>query len=99
SRRHIRRCLTFRDGNTVALPSKAGQPLTRYFPEVVGFVSTLAPSRFAGRAEPLVDGAHGGVGAAPADARLRGPLRPLERRSLPPRHDVPQVASGQGSAA
>jgi len=29
-----------------------------------------------------------GVGAARADTGLRGPLRPLERRSLPPRHNV-----------
>lgn len=29
------RCLVFRDGDVVALQSKAGQPLTRYFPELV----------------------------------------------------------------
>ena len=29
------RCLAFRDGTTVALQSKSGQPLTRYFPELV----------------------------------------------------------------
>ena len=29
------RCLAFRDGETIVLQSKNGQPLTRYFPEVV----------------------------------------------------------------
>src|SRR5512146_1423943 len=29
------RCLAFRDGDTVVLQSKSGQPLGRYFPEMV----------------------------------------------------------------
>jgi ATP-dependent DNA ligase len=29
------RCLVFREGDIVALQSKAGQPLSRYFPELV----------------------------------------------------------------
>lgn len=41
------RCLAFRDGDTVALQSKAGQPLARYFPEVVANLRRLGPSRFA----------------------------------------------------
>lgn len=40
------RCLAFRDGDTVALQSKAGQPLTRYFPEVVEAVRALPAPRF-----------------------------------------------------
>src|SRR2546426_482654 len=40
------RCLAFRDGETVVLQSKAGQPLTRYFPEVAAAVRKLAPHRF-----------------------------------------------------
>lgn len=35
------RCLAFRDGGTVVLQSKAGQPLTRYFPEIVDAVRAL----------------------------------------------------------
>src|ERR1043166_7381949 len=35
------RCLAFRDGQTVVLQSKAGQPLTRYFPEIVEAVRAL----------------------------------------------------------
>jgi len=40
------RCVAFRDGDTVALQSKAGQPLTRYFPEVADAVRKLGPRRF-----------------------------------------------------
>jgi ATP-dependent DNA ligase len=40
------RCLVFRDGDDVALQSKAGQPLARYFPELVEAVKTLAPKKF-----------------------------------------------------
>ena len=40
------RCLAFRDGADVYLQSKAGQPLSRYFPEIVEAVSALKPQRF-----------------------------------------------------
>lgn len=40
------RALVFRDGDQVVLQSKAGQPLGRYFPEVVNVVRQLQPSRF-----------------------------------------------------
>jgi ATP-dependent DNA ligase len=40
------RCLAFRDGDDVQLQSKAGQPLARYFPEVVEAVRPLKPRRF-----------------------------------------------------
>jgi ATP-dependent DNA ligase len=40
------RCLAFRDGDQVELQSKSGQPLTRYFPEIVAAVGKLEPSRF-----------------------------------------------------
>ena len=40
------RCLAFRDGDEVALQSKAGQPLARYFPEVVASLQALPPRRF-----------------------------------------------------
>lgn len=40
------RCLAFRDGNKVHLQSKAGQPLERYFPELVDRFLTLAPGKF-----------------------------------------------------
>jgi ATP-dependent DNA ligase len=40
------RCLLFRDGETITIQSKAGKPLTRYFPEVVEAARALRPKRF-----------------------------------------------------
>ncbi len=40
------RCLVFKDGDRIELQSKSGQPLARYFPEVVENVRSLAPERF-----------------------------------------------------
>jgi len=40
------RCLAFRESEVVALQSKAGQPLTRYFPELVQALLALRAQRF-----------------------------------------------------
>ncbi len=40
------RCLAFRDGKQVVLQSKAGQPLTRYFPELIAALLQIKMSRF-----------------------------------------------------
>src|SRR5687767_9987375 len=40
------RCLAFRDGDEVYLQSKAGQPLSRYFPDVVESLRKLKAKRF-----------------------------------------------------
>lgn len=40
------RCLAFKDDTSVQLQSKAGQPLARYFPELVQAVQELKPRRF-----------------------------------------------------
>jgi ATP-dependent DNA ligase len=40
------RCLVFRDGESVTLQSKAGKPLTRYFPDVVAAVGALKAQQF-----------------------------------------------------
>ena len=40
------RCLAFRDGDEIALQSKSGQPLARYFPELVEVLHALEPERF-----------------------------------------------------
>ena len=40
------RCLAFRDGKKVRLQSKAGQPLERYFPELVEQFESLSPGKF-----------------------------------------------------
>ena len=40
------RCLAFRDDNEVHLQSKSGQPLARYFPELVEAVASLPTRKF-----------------------------------------------------
>jgi len=40
------RCLAFRDGDEVKLQSKSGQPLERYFPEIVDVLKTLEAEHF-----------------------------------------------------
>ena len=40
------RCLAFRDGNKIFLRSKNGQPLARYFPDVVANVAKLPQQQF-----------------------------------------------------
>jgi ATP-dependent DNA ligase len=40
------RCLAFRDGEKVYLQSKAGQPLARYFPDIVEALQRLDAKRF-----------------------------------------------------
>src|SRR5436305_11135312 len=40
------RCIAFRDGDDVYLQSKAGQPLARYFPDVVAAVGELKSKTF-----------------------------------------------------
>ena len=41
------RCLAFRDGDEVQLQSKAGEPLARYFPEIVEALLALSAKHFA----------------------------------------------------
>lgn len=48
------RCLVFRDGKKVFLQSKSGQPLARYFPEIVAAVSENDARRFVLDGELLV---------------------------------------------
>jgi ATP-dependent DNA ligase len=40
------RCLAFRDGPKIELMSKSGQPLARYFPEIVAALSALKAKKF-----------------------------------------------------
>jgi ATP-dependent DNA ligase len=40
------RCIAFRDGSDVAMQSKSGQPLERYFPEIVDALLALKAARF-----------------------------------------------------
>src|SRR5213079_1474681 len=40
------RCIAFRDGKQIYLQSKAGQPLARYFPDIVDAISQLPAQQF-----------------------------------------------------
>ena len=40
------RCLAFKSGDAVELLSKAGKPLSRYFPEVIAFLRSLQIDQF-----------------------------------------------------
>ncbi|HKD82173.1 MAG TPA: ATP-dependent DNA ligase [Candidatus Angelobacter sp.] len=64
------RCLAFRSGNEIVLQSKAGQPLTRYFPEIVEALRTIAASKFVLDGEIVVASSGGGV-ALDFDALLQ----------------------------
>ena len=54
------RCLAFKSGNEVELQSKAGQPLTRYFPEIVAAIQQVKADQFVLDGELIV----------PVDGRL-----------------------------
>lgn len=49
------RCLAFRSGEKVALQSKAGQPLGRYFPELVAALQKLPPRQFVLDGEVVIE--------------------------------------------
>src|SRR5207244_10886254 len=49
------RCLAVRRGNDIYLQSKSGQPLARYFPDIVVALSELAARKFVLDGELVVD--------------------------------------------
>src|SRR6185436_8279692 len=53
------RCLAFRKGKTLALQSKSGQPLDRYFPEMVEALLALPVRTFVLDGEIVIRGKHG----------------------------------------
>lgn len=53
------RCLVFRQGSSVTLQAKSGKALTRYFPEVVAQLLSLAEESFALDGELLIPGTDG----------------------------------------
>ena len=73
------RCLVFRDGAEVELRSKAGQPLARYFPDIVAAVREIDSKRFVLDGElviPASDGKNLSFDALlqrihPAESRVR----------------------------
>ena len=80
------RCLAFRDGTKVELQSKSGQPLARYFPEVVAALLKLNAKRFVLDGELVVpDGA-----ALSFDALLQR-IHPSASRINKLSHQTPAV--------
>jgi len=69
------RCLVFRDRDGIALQSKAGRPLGRYFPEIEALIGALADDRFALDGELLIS-----VGGMLSFEALQLRLHPAESR-------------------
>ena len=69
------RCVAFRDGTKIELQSKAGQPLARYFPEVVERIAAVDAKRFVLDGELAIPS---GTGFSFDDLLLR--LHPAESR-------------------
>jgi ATP-dependent DNA ligase len=69
------RCLVFRDGPDVALMSKSGKPLGRYFPEVVDVVLGMEADRFVLDGELVIP-----VGGVLSFDALQLRLHPAESR-------------------
>src|SRR5437660_5804084 len=49
------RCLAFRDGAEIFLQSKAGQPLARYFPDIVDALLRLPAKKFVADGELVIE--------------------------------------------
>ena len=69
------RCLVFRDGDEVALQSKSGKPLARYFPEVVAAMARVKQKRFVVDGELIIP-----VGGILSFDALQMRLHPAESR-------------------
>lgn len=78
------RCLVYRRGDQVLLQSKAGQPLGRYFPELVEAFRKLKPSQFVLDGEIVIL-----VGAEPSFDDLLLRIHPAESRIRKLSHDIP----------
>jgi ATP-dependent DNA ligase len=71
------RCLAFRDGEKIVLQSKAGQPLGRYFPEIVAALARVKAKKFVLDSEIVVEvGGHLDFDAIlqrihPAESRIK----------------------------
>ena len=69
------RCLAFRDGSRVELQSKSGQPLGRYFPEMVAALRELKATKFVVDGEIVVP-----VGRGLSFGQLLQRIHPAESR-------------------
>jgi ATP-dependent DNA ligase len=78
------RALAFRDGAEIFLQSKSGQPLARYFPEIVAALEALPAKRFVIDGELMVQGDDG-----PSFDALLQRVHPAESRVVRLAHETP----------
>ena len=69
------RCLVYKDGAAVAMQSKSGKPLGRYFPEVVALIEGMAADRFVIDGELIIP-----IGGVLSFDALQMRLHPAESR-------------------
>ena len=83
------RCLAFRDDEEIYLQSKAGQPLARYFPDIVDALGKLPEQQFVLDGELVVPvGSALSVRCNPAIALALGLSDRWNQRAYPPRLPV-----------
>ena len=80
------RCLAFKDGDSIELQSKSGQPLARYFPEVVEDLRKLAPERFVLDGEIVIP-----VGRSISFDHLLQRIHPAESRVRKLAEETPSI--------
>jgi ATP-dependent DNA ligase len=78
------RCLVFRQGDSIELQSKSGQPLARYFPEVVEHIRSVPANIFVLDGEIVVPVGDSSALALPLiPSALASELRPSARTATP----------------
>ena len=75
------RCVAFRDERVVVLQSRAGEPLTRYFPELVMAVASLPEERFVLDGEIVVIGGDGRLNYEDLEQRIHPSARRVAQLS------------------
>ena len=80
------RCLAFRDGTKIDLESKAGKPLTRYFPELVDALALLKAQKFVLDGEIVIP-----VAGNPSFDHLLMRIHPAASRVLKLSKETPSV--------
>lgn len=78
------RCLVFRDGEQVALMSKSGKPLGRYFPELVAAALAVPQDRFVADGEIILP-----LGGVLSFAALQSRLHPAPSRIARLSNEIP----------
>lgn len=83
------RCLAFRSGDEIVLQSKAGQPLTRYFPEIVEALRAVKTKKFVLDGEIVVASPAGRAGIALDFDALLQRIHPAASRVQRLSHETP----------